>query len=73
MGHPVQRGGISPALDQLDRGPQRLALAGKANYEVYGVRKVWRQLNREGIAAAKCTVTRLMAEMAWPAQSEENL
>jgi len=35
----------------------------KANYEVYGVRKVWRQLNREGIAAAKCTVARLMAEM----------
>ena len=35
----------------------------KANYEVYGVRKVWRQLKREGIAAAKCTVARLMAEM----------
>ena len=35
----------------------------KANYEVYGVRKVWRQLNREGIAVAKCTVARLMAEM----------
>ena len=35
----------------------------KANYEVYGVRKVWRQLNREGIAVAKCTVARLMTEM----------
>ena len=35
----------------------------KANYEVYGVRKVWRQLNREGIGAAKCTVARLMAVM----------
>ncbi len=33
------------------------------NFEVYGVRKIWRQLNREGIAAAKCTVARLMAEM----------
>jgi len=33
------------------------------NFEVYGARKVWRQLNREGIAAARCTVERLMAEM----------
>jgi putative transposase len=31
------------------------------NYGVYGVRKVWRQLNREGIAVARCTVARLMA------------
>ena len=30
------------------------------NYQVYGVRKVWRQLNREGIAVARCTVARLM-------------
>jgi len=35
----------------------------KANYEVYGVRKVWRQLNREGVAVARCTVARLMTEM----------
>ena len=33
------------------------------NFEVYGVRKVWRQLNREGIAVARCTVARLMADM----------
>jgi putative transposase len=33
------------------------------NFRVYGVRKVWRQLNREGIAVARCTVARLMAEM----------
>ena len=30
------------------------------NFEVYGARKVWRQLNREEIAAARCTVERLM-------------
>ena len=35
----------------------------RENFEVYGVRKVWRQLNREGIAVARCTVARLMAEM----------
>jgi putative transposase len=32
----------------------------KENYEVYGARKVWRQLHREGIAVARCTVERLM-------------
>jgi len=35
----------------------------RENFEVYGVRKVWRQLNREGIAVARCTVARLMMEL----------
>ena len=30
------------------------------NFRVYGVRKVWRQLRREGIEVARCTVARLM-------------
>jgi putative transposase len=30
------------------------------NFSVYGVRKVWRQLRREGTVAARCTVERLM-------------
>jgi len=30
---------------------------------VYGARKVWRQLHREGIAVACCTVERLMGEL----------
>src|ERR687886_3035588 len=34
-----------------------------ANFGVYGVRKVWRQLAREGIAVARCTVARLMRKM----------
>jgi putative transposase len=33
------------------------------NFAVYGVRKVWRQMNREGFAVARCTVARLMQEM----------
>jgi putative transposase len=33
------------------------------NFEVYGVRKVWRQLAREGVAVARCTVERLMADL----------
>jgi len=32
------------------------------NYEVYGARKVWRQLHREGFVVARCTVARLMRE-----------
>jgi transposase InsO family protein len=31
------------------------------NFKVYGARKVWRQLNRESIRVARCTVERLMA------------
>src|SRR3984957_12225781 len=34
-----------------------------ANFRVYGVRKVWRQLQREGFDAARCTVARLMKAM----------
>jgi putative transposase len=33
------------------------------NYGVYGARKVWLQLNREGTPAARCTVERLMREL----------
>jgi putative transposase len=33
------------------------------NFGVYGVRKVWRQLGREGIAVARCSVARLMRTM----------
>ncbi len=30
------------------------------NYGVYGARKVWRQLHRQGVRVARCTVERLM-------------
>lgn len=33
------------------------------NFRAYGVRKVWRQLLREGLAVARCTVARLMRQM----------
>jgi len=35
----------------------------RENLEVYGADKVWTQLNREGIAVARCTVERLMREL----------
>ncbi len=35
----------------------------KENFGVYGARKVWRQLLREDVSVARCTVERLMREM----------
>src|SRR5665647_81868 len=32
----------------------------KENYGVYGAHKLWKQLHREGIRVARCTVARLM-------------
>ena len=47
--------------DQVLRGEiQRVY---DANFRVYGARKVWRQLGREGIAVARCTVERLMRSL----------
>lgn len=36
----------------------------QANLQVYGADKVWRQMNREGIAVARCTVERLMRRLS---------
>ena len=33
------------------------------NHKVFGVRKVWRQLVREGISVARCTVARVMRDI----------
>ncbi|EIH78470.1 hypothetical protein EC40522_2866 [Escherichia coli 4.0522] len=49
--------------DWLKREIQRVY---DENHQVYGVRKVWRQLLREGIRVARCTVARLMAVMDLP-------
>jgi len=35
----------------------------KENFAAYGARKVWRQLRREGVEVARCTVERLMRQM----------
>ncbi len=42
---------------------ERISVIHAANYGVYGARKVWLALHREGIAVARCTVERLMAEL----------
>jgi putative transposase len=67
---------IAPSTyyDQVNREPSRrqsrdealkaeIARVHAANYGVYGARKVWLALNREGIGVARCTVERLMAEL----------
>jgi transposase InsO family protein len=38
-------------------------LVHETTFGVYGARKVWRQLGREGVAVARCTVERLMRRM----------
>ena len=34
-----------------------------ANLQVYGADKVWKQMNREGVEVARCTVERLMRRL----------
>ena len=36
---------------------------GRKGREVYGARKIWLELNRQGIPVARCTVERLMREL----------
>ena len=41
----------------------KLRLAHAEHFGVYGVRKLWRQLQRDGTAVARCTVERLMRDL----------
>jgi transposase InsO family protein len=45
--------GLKPEIERVHRD----------NFSVYGARKVWRQLGREGIPVARCTVVRLMSDL----------
>jgi putative transposase len=67
---------IAPSTyyDARDRAPSRRQLRDEElkplitkvhadNYSVYGPRKVWLALNRQGIEVARCTVERLMGEL----------
>ena len=57
------------AQDPTRRGPraqreemliEQIRRVWEENFGVYGARKVWKQLNREGCRVARCTVERLM-------------
>jgi len=41
----------------------KIRLVHEENFGVYGAEKVWRQLKREGVKVARCTVERLMRRM----------
>ncbi|WP_373569585.1 IS3 family transposase [Escherichia albertii] len=56
--HPDKRSARAQRDDWLKKEILRVY---DGNHQVYGVRKVWRQLLREGIRVARCTVARLMA------------
>ena len=49
----VRDGRLKPEIERVH----------KENYGVYGAHKVWRQMNREKIGVARCTVARLMREL----------
>jgi putative transposase len=56
--------GRAPARDKRDvLLREEIRRVWNENFQVYGVRKVWRQLGREGNNVARCTVARLMRQM----------
>jgi transposase InsO family protein len=55
---------LRPARAQRDEQLRvEIARVWKENLQVYGVRKVWRQLHRNGTVVARCTVARLMSDL----------
>jgi putative transposase len=64
--HAAQRGDLEKASPRRRRDDflrAEIRRVHAANFGVYGARKVWRQLGREGVAVARCTVERLMRGM----------
>ena len=57
---PTRRSARAQRDDELQVEIQRVW---EANFRVYGADKVWRQLGRESIVAARCTIERLMRAM----------
>jgi hypothetical protein len=52
------------ARARRDRGRKpEIARVSAENFAPYGVRKVWRQMMREGFAVARCTIEQLKQEM----------
>jgi len=49
----VRDGELRPAIERVHR----------ENFSVYGVDKIWAQLNREGVEVARCTIARLMRDL----------
>lgn len=62
-----QRRRVTAADLREERLMLAIARVHHANYGVYGARKVWLALNREGVEVARCTVERLMKVLGWKA------
>ena len=58
--HPDQRSDRARRDEQLVPEIQRVW---EENHRNYGARKVWKQLNREALPVARCTVERLMNQL----------
>ena len=58
--HPTRRSARAQHDDQLRVEIQRVY---DAHQQVYGPRNVWKQLRRDGVRVARCTVARLMRAM----------
>lgn len=58
--HPDQR---SARAQRDDRLKPEITRVYDENHRAYGARKVWKQLNREDIQVARCTVERLMKQL----------
>ena len=62
-----ERFGVEPICRELQRfvahPPLRLRQVHDEHFEAYGARKMWRQLRREDVPLARCTVERLMREL----------
>ncbi|MGF6877254.1 transposase InsO family protein [Paraburkholderia sp. MM5477-R1] len=57
----IRRGGVRAIRDERLR--PEIKRVWQANMQVYGADKVWKQMNRERIAVARCTVERLMKQL----------
>ena len=61
---PRRRFRVRPARAKRDEELcEEILRVRRENFDVYGVRKVWRQLGRENHRVARCTVARLMRDM----------
>jgi putative transposase len=61
--HAAKRRPLSARALRDEELKAEIARVHAEHFGVYGARKVWRQLHREGIAVARCTVERLLREL----------
>lgn len=54
---------LSPRAQRDAELAPKIEAVWNANFQVYGADKVWKQMNREGVSVARCTVERLMRRM----------